>query len=235
MTKVNQRAERRKDACMITSVLLDLDGTLVDSNDAHAMAWMEALRAYSISVTFPQVREKIGMGADQLLPALGIFPENAHAHEIEAKRGDIFRRRYLPGIRPFPGAKELVEHLMRQGFKLIVATSSNQRDLTDLLGQTGLDDLLKSSTSARDAESSKPEPDIIQAALKKVHAAPTEALMIGDTPYDIYSARRAGVDTIAFTCGGSSAQDLRDAIAIYEGPQELLKAFRKSPLRARAA
>jgi HAD superfamily hydrolase (TIGR01509 family) len=220
---------------MITSVLLDLDGTLVDSNDAHAMSWMEALRTYSISVTFPQVREKIGMGADQLLPSLGIFPENPHAHEIQEKRGDIFRQRYLPSIRPFPGAKELVEHLMRQGFKLVVATSSSQRDLDEILRQTGLDDLLKNSTSAKDAAYSKPEPDIIQAALQKVHATAREALMIGDTPYDIYSARRAGVDTIAFTCGGSSPQDLRDAIAIYEGPQELLKAFRKSPLRTRAA
>jgi HAD superfamily hydrolase (TIGR01509 family) len=195
---------------MITSVLLDLDGTLVDSNDAHAMSWMEALRTYSISVTFPQVREKIGMGADQLLPSLGIFPENPHAHEIQEKRGDIFRQRYLPSIRPFPGAKELVEHLMRQGFKLVVATSSSQRDLDEILRQTGLDDLLKNSTSAKDAAYSKPEPDIIQAALQKVHATAREALMIGDTPYDIYSARRAGVDTIAFTCGGSSPQDLRD-------------------------
>lgn len=220
---------------MITSVLLDLDGTIVDSNDAHAMSWMEALRAYSISVTFPQIREKIGMGADQLLPSLGIFPENPHSREIQAKRGEVFRTRYLPSIRPFPGAKDLVEHLMRQGFKLIVATSSSQSDLDAILRQTGLDDLLKSSTSTKDAEYSKPEPDIIQAALRKVHATPREALMIGDTPYDIYSARRAGVDTIAFTCGGSSRQDLRDAIAIYEGPQELLKAFRKSPLRARAA
>lgn len=220
---------------MITSVLLDLDGTLVDSNDAHAMSWMEALRTYSISVTFPQVREKIGMGADQLLPSLGIFPENPHTSDIQAKRGEVFRTKYLPSIRPFPGAKELVEHLMRQGFKLVVATSSSQRDLDEILRHTGLDDLLKSSTSAKDAEYSKPEPDIIQAALKKVHATPREALMIGDTPYDIYSARRAGVDTIAFTCGGSTPQDLRDAIAIYEGPQELLKAFRKSPLRARAA
>lgn len=220
---------------MITSVLLDLDGTLVDSNDAHAMSWMEALRTYSISVTFPQVREKIGMGADQLLPSLGIFPENPHSREIQAKHGDIFRNRYLPSVRAFPGAKELVEHLMRQGFKLIVATSASQRDLDETLRQTGLDDLLKNSTSAKDAEYSKPEPDIIQAALEKVHATPREALMIGDTPYDIYSARRAGVDTIAFTCGGSSPQDLRDAIAIYEGPLELLKAFRKSPLRMRAA
>jgi HAD superfamily hydrolase (TIGR01509 family) len=225
---------------MITSVLLDLDGTLVDSNDAHAMAWMEALRAYSVSVTFPQVREKIGMGADQLLPSLGIFPENAHTREIQEKRvqekrGEIFRSRYLPSVRPFPGAKDLVEHLMRQGFKLIVATSSSQRDLDEVLSRTGLDDLLKNSTSSKDAEYSKPEPDIIQAALQKVHATPREALMIGDTPYDIYSARRAGVDTIAFTCGGSTPQDLRDAIAIYEGPLDLLKAFKKSPLRSRAA
>lgn len=220
---------------MITSVLLDLDGTLVDSNDAHAMSWMEALRAYSISVTFPQVREKIGMGADQLLPSIGIFPENPHAHEIQAKRGEIFRSRYLPSVRPFPGAKELVEHLMGQGFKLIVASSSGQRDLEEILGQTGLADLLRNSTSAQDAHHSKPEPDIIRAALQKVHATAREALMIGDTPYDIYSARRAGVDTIAFTCGGSSPQNLRDAIAIYEGPHELLKAFRKSPLRTRAA
>lgn len=220
---------------MITSVLLDLDGTLVDSNDAHAMAWLEALRAYSIPATFPEVREKIGMGADQLLPSLGVFPENPLGHEISGKRGDIFQKRYLESVRPFPGAVELVEHLMKQGFKLIVATSASRSDLEKMLRHTGLHGLLKNFISAGDAEQSKPEPDIIRAALEQVHATPSEAILIGDTPYDIYSARRAGVSTIAFTCGGSSKESLRDAIAIYEGPKELLKAFRQSPLRARAA
>jgi HAD superfamily hydrolase (TIGR01549 family) len=220
---------------MITSVLLDLDGTLIDSNDAHAMAWMEALRDHSISMAFQEVRDKVGMGSDQLLPALGIFRENPQSESITRRKTEIFRMRYLPGVHPFPAAKELVEHLMSHGFKLVVASSASEEELQALLKQAGLNDLLRNFTSASEAGSSKPEPEVVTAALRKVHALPSEALLIGDTPYDIFAARRAGVDTVAFTCGGCTAQELKGAIAIYDGPWALLKEFKRSPFHAKAA
>jgi HAD superfamily hydrolase (TIGR01509 family) len=230
----NNLCPRERRRRLLTSVLLDLDGTLIDSNDAHAMAWLEALRSHGISVTFQEVREKIGMGGDQLLGSLGIFPENKNATAIERRRQIAFRR-YLPQIYPFPGAKEMVEQLMSKGFKLVVASSSSADDLTALLTRAGLQDILRNFTSADDASASKPAPDIILAALRKVHAAPHEALLLGDTPYDIQAARRAGVDTIAFTCGGCTEAQLAGALAIYPGPKELLRELKKSPLWQRAA
>jgi HAD superfamily hydrolase (TIGR01509 family) len=221
---------------MISGVLLDIDGTLIDSNDAHAMSWAEAIRDNGIGIGLEAVRERVGMGADQLLPDLGIFPENERYEAIKQLKEEIFHSQHLPQLRPFDGARELVERMLDRGLKLVVASSSSRRDLEALLRQGGLDDLLRNSTSADDAPSSKPQPDIIRAALAKIRARPEEAVLIGDTPYDIYAAKRAGLETIAFTCGGWKEQDLNAALAIYDGPRQLLDSWKSSPLAtARAA
>jgi len=216
---------------MIKGVLWDLDGTLVDSNDAHAASWVKALKETAgIREEFSRVRTLIGMGGDQLLPQLGIYPENELFEKIQEKRGQIFREVHLPKISAFAGARELVEKNLQRGLKVSIASSSSPSDLTALLDQTGLADFFRNYSSAHDVEESKPSPDVIEAALAKIHLSAAEAILIGDTPYDITAARRAGCATLAFRCGGFSDQELHGALAVYDGPWELLRAYRSSVL-----
>ena len=218
---------------MIQTVLLDIDGTLIDSNDAHARAWVEALIEQGIGVTYQDVRELIGMGSDHLLPTLTeIEAKSDWGKLIKARRGEIFRESYLPTLKAFPGARSLLERLRGYGVQLVVASSASREDLEALLHQAGIADLLPLAASADDANASKPSPDIVRAALQKAEAEPANAYLIGDTPYDIESAARSGVSTIAFTCGGWSHEALakKGALAIYRGPADLWRHFENSPL-----
>ncbi len=221
---------------MLTTVLLDLDGTLLDSNDAHAEAWLESLqKSKSVGlhapVTFADVRPLIGMGADQLLPALlKISHDDPLIEEISAQRSEIFKKRYLSSLRPFPGARELVETLQREGLKVVVATSASGEDVKGLLTQIGIEDLIQYFTTADDAKRSKPHPDILLEALKKSEAQPAQAVMVGDTVYDIKAAQKLVIPTIALTCGGCSAVELKEAIEIYSTPKDLLRHYKTSIL-----
>jgi HAD superfamily hydrolase (TIGR01509 family) len=218
----------------LKTILLDVDGTLIDSNDAHARSWIDALEEAGFEPNYCAIRKKIGMGGDHLLPNVtGIDIDEAEGKEISENRAKIFRSKYLPKLRAFPGARDLLLRLREEGYKLVIATSAPKEDLEGLLKQAGLDDLEIPATTASDAEASKPEPDIILAALKMAGAEPHEAIMIGDTPYDVAAAQKAGVATIGFCCGGWKKDDLRPAIAVYEGPADLLKQFDESPLGAR--
>ena len=214
---------------MLTTILLDLDGTLLDSNDAHASAWTEALHEFDIEIDFQQVRRLIGMGTDQLLPKLiGVSSESSRGEHMAHRRGEIFRKKYLPNLQPFAGARELVEKMILTGYKLVVATSASKEDLQGILKQIGIDDLIAEATSSDDAENSKPCPDIVIEALKKAKSLPHESILLGDTPYDIKAASRAGVKTVALTCGGWKEIELKDAIAVYKNPLDLLNNFDQS-------
>jgi HAD superfamily hydrolase (TIGR01509 family) len=218
----------------VRAILLDVDGTLLDSNDAHARAWVEVLREDGIEPPpLERVRRLIGMGGDKLLPEIsGIEIDSPHGKKLGERRKEIFKRNYLPALRPTPGARALVERLARGGVPLVVATSAESEELKGLLQRARLEDLLTESTTSSDAESSKPDPDIITAAVKKAGVPPAESILIGDTPYDIAAARRAGVRTIAVRCGGWGDDDLFGAIAIYDDPAELLASIDRSPLAA---
>lgn len=207
--------------------LLDVDGTLIDSNDAHARSWVDVLREAGFDVGFNQVRPLIGMGGDKLVQSItGLDVEKGRGKELSERRNECFKEHYLPTLRAFPGAHELVSRLMWEGVTLVIATSAQEEELKGLLEQAGLTELVGRSTSSDDAEDSKPDPDIIQAALRRGKLAPDEAIMVGDTPYDIDAARRAGVDAIAVRCGGWwSDAELKGAIAIYDGPAELARNF----------
>ena len=211
-------------------VILDVDGTLVDSNDAHARAWVEALAEYRHRVRFERVRPLIGMSSDHLLAALDLASEGPEAEAIAARRSEIFRERHLPTLAPTPGAADLVRHLRERGFVLVVATSATRDDLAPLLDVAGVPELLEDATSADDAERGKPAPDVVEAALAHVGCAAQEAIMIGDTPYDIETAAAAHVPCIAVRCGGWEDSYLAGAIAIYDDPAELLRRFADSPL-----
>ena len=174
--------------------LLDVDGTLVDSNDAHARSWVQAIEESGRHVDYERVRKRIGEGGDKLLPeTTGVDTESPEGKRIAARRAEIFRRDYLPKLRAFDGARDLLLALRARDFALVVATSAPAEEMSSVLKQTGLLDLIHRAASSSDAKQSKPDPDIVLAALRTVHSAPEDAVMLGDTPYDVEAARKAGV------------------------------------------
>jgi len=215
---------------MIRGVLLDVDGTLVDSNDAHARAIVEALEACGLQASFDKVRSLIGMGSDKLLEAAaGLKEDDPRAEQVGDRKKEIFQERYLPGLRPFPHTRELLQRLRERGLPLVAASirSSASAIRRSFPNSSSLAEL--AATSASEVEESKPEPDIIEAALRKIGLPPGEVLLLGDTPYDIEAARKAGVGTVALRCGGWSDEDLAGAVAIYQDPADLLARFDESP------
>lgn len=213
-----------------TGVLLDVDGTLVDSNDAHAHAWVRALAEVGVAADFAAVRRLIGKGGDKLLPEVsGLDAESPKGQAIVERRGEIFRREYLPTLRPFPGVTELLARMRREGLRLAVASSAKEDELADLLHVCGADRFVEASTSSDDAERSKPDPDIILAALDQLGHAPGRVMLLGDTPYDVEAATRAGVRVVAVRCGGWGDADLRGAVEVYDDPADLLARFDGSP------
>jgi len=216
----------------IRGAIWDVDGTLVNSNDAHARAWVSALATFDVRVTFEAVRPLIGMGGDKLLPALvDIDPESARGRAISARRAAVFKTEHLPNIKAFPQARELLERVKGAGIKLAVASSAQRAELEPLLAIANVEDLFV-ETSSSSQHSSKPDPDIVQAALGALGLDPADTLMIGDTPYDVEAAQRSGIRSIALRCGGRSDKDLSGAIAIYDSPADLLDHFDTSPFRA---
>lgn len=219
---------------MAKTILLDVDGTLIDSNDAHARSWIEALEEAGFEPKYPSIRKKIGMGGDHLLPRVtGVDIDEEEGQQISKRRGEIFRTKYLPNLKAFRGTREFLQRLQAEGYQLVIATSAPKEDLEGLLRQAGIDDLNIPYATAGGDKSSKPDPDIVQAALEKVGAKAHDAFMIGDTPYDIIAAEKAGVPTIAFCCGGWNKDDLKGAVAVYEGPWDLLEQLDHSPLGER--
>ena len=213
------------------AVLLDIDGTLIDSNDAHAAAWTKAFAEAGIEADDGAVRRLIGMGGDRVIPEIaGFGKETPSGKHIEERRGVIFREDYLPSLKPLPGAQDLLEKLKAEGFRLVVATSASEEDMKALLDQAGLAGLMDAAANGSDAPHSKPAPDIVEAALRAGRVGPDSAVMLGDTPYDVAAALAAGVKIIAFTSGGWSRGSLKGAVAVYEGPEDLLKNFEQSPL-----
>lgn len=218
----------------IEAVLLDVDGTLVDSNDAHARAWVDALAEAGHDVEFGRVRQLIGEGSDKLLLATtGIDKHSDPGEALAKRRTDLFLDRYIDRIRPFPHARELLLRMHRDGLRLVVATSAGEREMAALLGILNIAHLLFSRTSSDDAERSKPDPDIVHAALERAGTGPSGALMLGDTPYDVAAAQRAGVHTVALTCGGWQREALGGAIAVYASPGDLLARYDDSPFAQR--
>ena len=216
---------------MTRAVLLDVDGTLVDSNTAHARAWADTLAESGMSIPVERVRRLIGKGGDKLLPELtGIDVESRRGEELVARRTEIFESRYLPTLRALPGARELLQRLRDEDIALVVATSAGTDELEGILEVAGLDDLLPKRTSSDDAERSKPDPDIVAAALKKSGARARDAIMLGDTPYDVEAAGRAGVGIIGLRSGGWDDAALAGALACYDHPAALLAAIDDSPL-----
>ena len=211
------------------TVLFDVDGTLVDSNAAHAETWTQALVEHGIDVDVAAIRPLIGMGGDKLLPAVAGIEESSPRGSAMARRKKELFKAKVPGLQPTPGARALLEFLRDRGVTLVVATSAGDREMRAILEQAGLYDLFSAHTSKDDAEESKPDPDIVLAAMARADANRESTVMVGDTPYDIEAAGRAGIRAIALRCGGHwTDADLGGAIQIFDDPAALQAWWPKS-------
>lgn len=220
---------------LLKGVLLDIDGTLLDSNDAHAAAFTRAFAEHGLDIPFDHVRPLVGMGSDKLVPSLTGFEHDTREGKaiVERKKG-IFEERYLADLKPTPGARALLERLLADGLALVVATSAGGDEMNGLLERAGVADLIHDATSSGDVDNSKPDPDVIGAATKKSKLKPRDLIMLGDTPYDIEAAGKAGVRTIALRCGGWWDDDaLESALAIYDDPGDLLAHWPVMPIASR--
>jgi HAD superfamily hydrolase (TIGR01509 family) len=212
-------------------VIFDVDGTLVDSNDAHTRAWVQAFADHGITVAYEPVRRAIGMGGEKLMPLVsGIEEDSSTGKQIAERRAQVFQDVWVPQLRPFPRTRELVQRIASDGYTLAIATSAKQEELQPLLEIAGVSDLFSLRTSSDDADRSKPDPDIVKAALERAECPAERAIMIGDTPYDVAAATRAHVRVIGFECGGWERSDLRGAIEVYRDASELLDRYDSSLL-----
>lgn len=213
--------------------VLDIDGTLIDSNYQHALAWYRALR--SVGEIYPvwRLHRLIGMGGDQLLTALG-------GEDLERRVGDRARERQgkevdalLEEMSPLPGARELLVAIKKRGHRLVLASSGRRHQVEAFLDMLDARDLAEDWTTSADVETSKPAPDLLQTALKKIGApADAASVMIGDSVWDIEAAERAGMPAIAVRSGGFGNDELAEAgaIAIYDTPGDLANALDDTPL-----
>jgi HAD superfamily hydrolase (TIGR01509 family) len=214
---------------LLKGIIFDVDGTLVDSNDAHAESWVDTFAEAGYDVPFGIVRPLIGMGADKLLPlAVGVSNESDEGKRLTDRRSEIFREKYLPRLRALPGSRELVSRVRAEGLKAIVATSAKDQELKGLLNAARVEDLMEERATSSDAKRSKPDPDIVHAAIDESSLAPDHLVMIGDTPYDVEAATRASVRIIGFRSGGWKDEDLKGAVEIYDGPADLLANYESS-------
>jgi HAD superfamily hydrolase (TIGR01509 family) len=216
---------------MIEAVLLDIDGTLVDSNWLHASAWKDAFAQIDIELPLEELRRQIGKGGDELIPVfVPWWKRNAVEQPLKRYREFIFRQDYLDQVKPFPKVRELLQRMQQAKIKVSLASSAHQRELEDYKRIAGIEDLIEESSSADDASRAKPHPDIFQATLKKLGVEAKNALALGDTPYDAEAAGKAGIWTVGVTTGGWTKQELMDAgcIEVYTDVADLLENFDRS-------
>lgn len=218
---------------MIKAVIFDVDGTLVDSVDFHAEAFQKAFKKFGKDIAFEKIRSQIGKGGDQLLPVFLSEKEiEEFGDDLLDERAKIYKSEYLPNVKAFSKVRELFERIKTDGKKVALGSSSPEDELKVLLKILDVADLIEDKTSADDAEESKPEPDIFEAALEKLgDPKPSETIVVGDTPYDAEAAKKAGIKTIGVLSGGFPRKELeKDCVEIYESPADLLKNYAKSLL-----
>jgi HAD superfamily hydrolase (TIGR01549 family) len=214
----------------VEAALLDVDGTLIDTNYQHALAWYRAFRHHGIVLPVWRIHRSIGMGGDQLVPALvGEETDREKGDEIRETR-DMLYQELIDEIEPFHGSHELIAELKDRGLRVVLASSSPEDELDHYLGLLDARELADAWTTKDDVEATKPAPDLVRAALDK--AGTEEALMIGDTRWDVEAAAKAGIETICVITGGWSHQELRDAgaVAVFESVDELRKRLDETPL-----
>jgi HAD superfamily hydrolase (TIGR01509 family) len=219
---------------MIEAVIFDVDGTLINSVDQHAKAWLWVLARHGHDIPFEDIRAQIGKGGDQLMPVFLDPEEIDHIGEtLTEERSTFFKDEYLPHLHAFPMVRELFERIKADGKRIVLASSAKADELDRYARIAEISDLIEASASSSDAEKSKPHPDIFQAALAKLgDLDPSRAIAVGDSPWDAEAAGKAGLQTIGLLCGGFDKGDLKAAgcSAIFTNPAELLLRYDESPL-----
>jgi HAD superfamily hydrolase (TIGR01549 family) len=208
----------------LQAVLLDIDGTLVDSNDMHADCWVEAFARFGVQVPRDTIRIQIGKGGDLLVPdTLNARQMREFGDELKESRGELWKEKYMTRVQPFPGAIEAIRALAERKIRLAFASSSNEDEVEYYVELLGVEDLLEGTTSKKDAEFSKPSPEIFQAALERVQGDPARTLVVGDTPYDILAAHRCKLAVAALRCGGFPHDTLTKAEFLFDDLAAMVK------------
>jgi HAD superfamily hydrolase (TIGR01509 family) len=207
----------------MTLAILDIDGTLVDTNYQHALAWYRAFRKHGLVLPIWRIHRHIGMGGDQLLPALSDEDfEREHGEDVREEEKGLYME-MIGEVEPMRDARKLIEQIKRRGHTAVLASSAKDEEVEHYLDLLDARSLADGWTSSADVQSTKPEPDLVHAALEKAGADAEDAVMIGDTPFDVEAAKRAGVPTIAVLTGGFSEAELREAgaVEVFESVAEL--------------
>jgi HAD superfamily hydrolase (TIGR01509 family) len=205
----------------VRAAILDIDGTLVDTNYHHALAWYRAFRQHQVVLPIWRIHRSIGMGGDQLIAALaGDETEEEKGEEIRAAEKPLYMA-MIEEVEPFTGARELIAELKRRGHTVVLASSAKSDEVDHYIDQLGAAELIEGWTTSADVEETKPEPDLVQAALKK--AGTGDAVLVGDSVWDCEAAKRAGIPSIGVLTGGYSADELSEAGAsrVFESIEEL--------------
>jgi HAD superfamily hydrolase (TIGR01549 family) len=217
---------------MLPAAILDVDGTLVDTNYHHAIAWYRAFRRYEIVLPVWRIHRHIGMGGDQLVGALcDERVEEQEGDAIRAAEKELYQE-LIDEVEPLAGARELIVELKERGHAVVLASSAKADEVDRYLDLLGARELADGWTTSADVEATKPEPDLVQAAVEK--AGGGEAVMVGDSTWDCEAAKRAGLATIAVLTGGFSEAELRDAgaLVVYSSIEDLRDALDETPLAA---
>lgn len=217
----------------IKAVLFDIDGTLVDSNDQHVIAWERVFRDAGTSFDRQVIHDQIGKGADMLVPTLLPDSDEDAQEKLGEAHGEVFKAEFLDQVKPFPGAHDLLARVHAEGRQVVLASSASKAELDHYLDLLDTRDLVAATTSADDVENTKPAPDIFATALKKVAPlGPDEVVVVGDTPYDIEAAGKCGIAAVALRSGKFADDALRRAGAtvIYDDVAALLADYENSPL-----
>ncbi|HEX6639972.1 MAG TPA: HAD family hydrolase [Thermoanaerobaculia bacterium] len=208
----------------LEAILLDIDGTLIDSNDRHTDCWVEAFAHFGKQIDWDSIRGQIGKGGDLLVPdSLNAREMRTFGDALKQYRGKLWEQKYMRDVQPFPGAVDAVRALHARGLKLAFASSSNPSEVEYYVELLGVGDLLEGTTSKKDATFSKPSPEIFQAALERVKSDPARTLAVGDTPYDILAAHRTPVPIAAVLCGGFPRESLAKAEFLFDDVPAMVK------------
>ncbi len=219
---------------MLRAVIFDVDGTIVDSNELHVASWDETFRKYGKHFSHEQLHRHVGEGGDQYIPNFLSERElREFGAQLEEDRGKLYKSKYLPRVRPLPRVRELFERIHSDGKRIALASSGKTDELDHYRALCDIGDLVDAQTTKDDVARSKPYADVFMAALHKLgNLAADEAIVVGDSPYDVIAAKRITLPTVALLCGGFSEDELRaaGAITIFRDPAELLDNYARSPL-----
>jgi HAD superfamily hydrolase (TIGR01509 family) len=219
-------------ALRMAIAILDIDGTLVDTNYQHALAWYRAFRRHGIVLPVWRIHRHIGMGGDQLIEALtDAQTEEKLGDAIRESEGELYFE-LIDEVEPMEGARDLISELGERGHVVVLASSAKEKEVDHYLDLLEARDLADAWTSSADVEETKPAPDLVDSALNKVGGSPEDAVMIGDTPWDVKAAARAGVGTLAVLTGGFAIEELTESGAkdVFESVADLRAALDRTPL-----